>query len=587
MTSADPVAGAAPWARCFTLEPGPRSRPGPADERPWRIRVAPGYPFASEAGLAFSGDPAAGRVLAVIGDPAAPGAAGSALLAAQDALAVGRLVVLTTGPGLTGLFASLHAEQPSLGVTVLRGPATAAGLALARPHARAEPGRFRELVVGPDGSAREPVPVVREVPGGGEFPLGPCDVALVSRSSGAAALALARVLACCGAAVAVIGQPEPDEGDGVVAGLEELRLAGARVAYEVVHAADPAAMALAVRRVERRLGPVTAIAHAAGSGPAVPVAGLAPHALAARLAAERAALRNLLLPVSQQRLRLILTFGSVAAWYGLPRQGLLALAAATVAGQAEAAAARIPGCRSLHIDVPGWSDAGLRGRADLEQSMAAGGTAAISTAAASRLLLKVLATPGLPDRIAVHGRAGARPSAAPVPAGRFLREVVAHYPGIELVCDARLSLAADPYLADYRVDGLPVLPPVLALEALAEAASAVAGRPLRQATSVTLAAPVVVPAAGHGGQTVIRMCAVADGDTITAALRSAESGLVVEHVRAEFRAAGPAAPALPAGPLPDSTAPDSHGERWPTAATCTGRCASRRAGSGGSPRPRN
>ena len=172
--------------------------------------------------------------------------------------------MLTTGPGLTGLFASLHAEQPSLGITVLRVPATADGPRLARRYARAEPGAFREVVIAADGTAREPVLTACAAAGGGEFPLGPTDVALVSRSSGTAALALAQVLACCGAAVAVIGQPGPEEGGGVVAGLEELRLAGARVAYEVVNPADPADLALAVRRVERRLGPVTAIAHAVG-----------------------------------------------------------------------------------------------------------------------------------------------------------------------------------------------------------------------------------------------------------------------------------------------------------------------------------
>jgi len=492
-------------------------------------------------GLVFAGDPAAPRMLAVIGDPAAAGAAQAALQAAQDAPATGQLVVLTTGPGLTGLFASLHAEQPSLAITVLRVPPTADGPRLAQLHARAEPGAFQELVISADGTAREPVLTPCPVTGSAKFPLGPTDVALVSRSSGTAALALAQVLACCGAAVAVIGQPGAEEGSGVVAGLEELRLAGARVAYEVVNLADPADIALGVQRIERRLGPVTAIAHAVGAGAAMPVAGLSAGAVAARLSAERGALRGLLDSVNVQRLRLILTFGSVAARYGLPGQGLLALASAALADQAEAAATRSPEARALHIDLPGWAGAGLRGRPDLEQSMAQAGMAAISPGDAARLLLKILATPKLPDRVAVHGRVGvpgpahAGPGpAGPRPSGRFLREVVVHYPGIELVCDARLSLASDPYLADYRVDGQPVLPPVLALEALAEAASALAGRPLRRATAVTMGPPVTLPAADSGGEILVRACALADDGKITATLRCGESGLIVDHVRAEF-----------------------------------------------------
>ena len=110
-----------------------------------------------------------------------------------------------------------------------------------------------------------------------------------------------------------------------------------------------------------------------------------------------------------------------------------------------------------------------------------------------------MTTPGLPPSLAVHGRVGglaavpapvittAELAAAGLPGGgRFLREVAVHYRGIELVCSAALSLATDPYLADYQIDGMPVLPPALALEALAQAASVLAGRPLRRAEAVRL-----------------------------------------------------------------------------------------------------
>src|SRR3989442_1657104 len=97
-----------------------------------------------------------------------------------------------------------------------------------------------------------------ELPGGGAFPLGPTDVVLVSRGTKGAGLALAQVLACCGSPVAVIGRAGPEEDPAVVRGLEQLRSAGARIAYEVIDAANPADMAAAMQRIERRLGPVTA-----------------------------------------------------------------------------------------------------------------------------------------------------------------------------------------------------------------------------------------------------------------------------------------------------------------------------------------
>ena len=66
------------------------------------------------------------------------------------------------------------------------------------------------------------------------------------------------------------------------AGLEELRQAGARIAYEVVDTASPTDMLLAVQRIESRLGPVTAVAHAVAPGPSTPFADLSQQDLGAR-----------------------------------------------------------------------------------------------------------------------------------------------------------------------------------------------------------------------------------------------------------------------------------------------------------------
>ncbi len=287
------------WVRCFTEELRPAARPAePADGRPWRTHVATKNGLGKDLGSWFAADEAADRTLLVADDLAEPGAVAVVLRAVGEAVAeTGQLTVLTTGPGLTGLLASVHAEHPSLGITVLRVPATEAGLRAARPFADARPGKFRELVVGADGSVSEPALAALELSGGGDFPLGPSDVALVSRACGGSALALAQVLACCGAAVAVIGESGPDDDDRAVAGLEELRRAGARVTYEVVDTTSPADMALAVQRIESRLGPVTAIAHGVGAGAPTGFGDLTEQMLRDRLDAERAALLDLLRPV--------------------------------------------------------------------------------------------------------------------------------------------------------------------------------------------------------------------------------------------------------------------------------------------------
>ncbi|HLQ55215.1 MAG TPA: KR domain-containing protein, partial [Streptosporangiaceae bacterium] len=350
-----------------------------------------------------------------------------------------------------------------------------------------------------------------------------------------------QVLACCGAPVAVVGRAGPGEDPAVVRGLDQLRSAGARIAYEVIDVADPADLAAAMQRIERTLGPVTAVGHAAGAGRPRLVAELTEAEFLVHAAAEAAGLRDLVSSIRTERLRLIVTFGSVIARYGMAGESLLALASGSLAEQAQRLSDAIGGCRAMHVDWPGWSDTGLGERADLAAGLARARIQPIPVRQGSRMLLKMLATPWLQTRVAVHGRVGvpAPPAVAgggqpPASSGRFLQIQRLSYPGIELVCDARLSLRADPYLAEHRIDGIPVLPAAMALEAMAQAASALAGQPVRRAADVSMIAPVVIPAGRPDSEAVIRICALRDGGTVRTAVRCAESGFAVDHFRATF-----------------------------------------------------
>jgi hypothetical protein len=541
------------------------------DDRPWRVRAAIGRSFGGLVQELFVDDPAADRALAIVDDPASPDSCAVALAAARDAISSGQLVMITHGPGLTGFCASLHAEHPELGVTVLRVPESAEGLRAARRYAAADPGTFRELVIDTAGQVHETFMAPAETgEPGGEFPLGPGDVVLVSRGASGAGLALAQVLACCGAPIALIGREGPGEAAEVEAGLGRLRSAGVRMSIESVDVANAADLRRALQRVERRLGPVTAVAHAVGVGGPLPIAELTEDDLRAHISAETASLHQLVTALTAKRLRLIVTFGSVAGRYGLAGEGLLALASGSLAERAERMSDSIPGCGALHVDWPAWSGSGLGQRASLAERLERSGATPIPVKEGSRLLLKTLATQELPARVAVHGRVGVpgpRAIAAAWPRGkvgrgRFLQQIRVHYPGVELVCDARLTHRADPYLADYQVDGTTVLPAVMALEAMAQAATALTGRPMRRLTRVLMMAPVVVPAATVGVPALIRICALREGASVTAVIRCAESGFGTDHFLATFHggdeAADAAAPSLLTG-LPElDEMPASH-----------------------------
>ena len=549
-SQADVVAGVAAWSRCFTEGLRPVSRPpAPESSRAWRVFAAARGPRLADLGGQFTADPAAPRTLAVLEDPADQQSRSTAVAAARDAASTGELVVVTASPGFTGFFATLHAEQPSVGITVLRVPSEALSAAVLLPFASAAPGQFRELVFAPTGAASEPVLTEVPLPGGADFPLGPDDVLVISRATGGAGLALARVLACSGTGIAMIGRADGHDDTELIVGLEELRSAGARIGYEIVDIGDRASLISAIRRIEGRLGAVTAIAHAASQDDPVPVLSISDPDARSHPAAQAGVLEALAGSIAAGQLKLIISIGTVAGRYGLAGAGLHALDCSAVASSAAELAAARTGCAALHLDLPAWRTGGLGERPGLAEQLAAADTTALDIGAASRLLLRVMTTPGLPRRLALHGRIGGLASRRPpvitaaelavagLPrGGRFLREVAVHYQRIELICTARLSLATDPYVADYQIDGLPVLPPVLALEALAQAASVLAGRPLRQASAVTLDSPVLIH---PDGEAIVRICAQRAGDTIATALRSSGSSYRVDHATAEFSCTAP------------------------------------------------
>jgi hypothetical protein len=562
----DPIPGAGTWVRCFTEQLFPPVQPVPtaATITSWKIRSAARSPFRTLVAQLFPADQAAGPagtpaggqatapVLAIAPDPVSPDSCVAALLAAQDAIKAGQLVVITHGPGFTGFFASLHAEHPKLGITVLRVPESANGMRSAQRYAVTERGRFRELVIDVAGRVRETRMAQAPASGADTFPLGPDDVVLVSRGAGGAGLALAQVLACCGAAIAVIGRADPARDSEVVAGLDGLRAAGARVTSEVVDPAREGDMLAAIGRIESKLGPVTALVQGTEPVALRPLAGLTETGLRANVAAQTAGLNQLLSVTTRDRIKLIVTFGSIVSRYGLARGGLLALASGLLASQAEQAAETISGCTALHVDWPAWAGATQPRRPSVMERLARAGVRPIPLNDGSRLLLKMLTTDGFPGRVAVHGRIGTLAAQAETgPAGRFVQAVRLHYPGIELVCEARLSVATDPYLAGYQPGGVPQLPVPVALEAMAQAASVLAGAPVRGVTGMLAGPPVSVPAGGRNAGAVLRICALRTGDAVTVVLRCAATGFAVDHLRAEFTTVPAAAGPMATAALPE------------------------------------
>jgi hypothetical protein len=138
------------------------------------------------------------------------------------------------------------------------------------------------------------------------------------------------------------------------------------------------------------------------------------------------------------------------------------------------------------------------------------------------------------DRRAISSRAAI--SAGPIRGRcRFLETITAMRPGSDLAAEARISLRADPYLADYLADGRPMLPAAMGLEAMAQAASELARQPMRSARGVSFGAPLFVP---DRDQVLLRVYARVGGDGVETVLRAESGGRQTEYARAIFVGSG-------------------------------------------------
>ncbi|SDH76375.1 enediyne polyketide synthase [Sinosporangium album] len=497
-TSGLPVPGVAHWVRCFaeTAYPDHTQRRGQARAHVFPARRAP----ADQPEGACEAAAGARRRLTV-DDPLRQDEIARVVRAARKAVADGEgFGVVAESDALAGFVRSLHLEHPALFADDLR---------------------------------PERLPIA--LPGDGPLPVGAGDVVLVSGGGKGIGFACAAGLAeAAGCALALVGRASPEDDPALRANLAALTERGVRHAYAEADVADEAATARAVRTLTNALGPVTMLIHAAGVNRPAAFAELTDEEIAAHISPKVTGLLHLVAAASPKH---IVTFGSVIGRYGMAGESHYALANGLMREQTR----RLGG---LNVDWTVWSGAGMGERLGVLESLTRSDVTAIPEREGVEVFLRLLRTPGLPPSVAVHGRLGERP--VPCPGrGRFLNEVRVHYPGVELVADSVLSLATDTYLDGHRVDGLAVLPAVVAIEAMAQAAAVLAGRPLPEVTDLSFDRPVIVP---DVGATAIRVCALRHESAIEVVLRSEESGYAVDHFRAVF----PVAPSHAVADLSDT-----------------------------------
>ncbi|MBV8203010.1 MAG: SDR family NAD(P)-dependent oxidoreductase, partial [Acidobacteria bacterium] len=481
--------------------------------------------------------------------------------AAAGPPAAGRFLMVQRGGGGGGFARSLHLELPAIGTWVIDVPAgadpaaAAAWIAAEVADGEEEDGGPRNVEAHYDAGGRRRVPVLRPLPAFAPVPpagpaaaedtpvvLGPEDVLLVTgggKGIGAeCALAAARG---SGARLAILGRSDPLADPELAANLERMTAMGTRPLYLRADVADAKAVEAAVARIAAELGPVTVLLHAAGFNAPRRLGAVDEHGLRRTLAPKVAGARHLLAALGSRRpdrLRLVVGFGSIIARTGLPGEAEYALANEWLALLLARHAARHPTCRCLVADWSVWSGTGMGERLGTLEALTRQGIAPIPPDTGAAELLRLLANPSARGEIVVTGRFGNPPTLAverpALPLLRFLEQARVYYPGIELVVDVEVSADTDPYLSDHVFRGEPLFAAVVGLEAMAQAAAAVAGATrLPVFEQVELRRPVAVAA---GRSTTLRLAALVRAPgLVEVALRDRATGFAADHFRALCR----------------------------------------------------
>lgn len=538
------------WVREFSVAfveralPRRENRSGTGD---WRVLAPPDHPLklAMQESFAHAG---VGRGIVVL-LPSEPDEShidlllDSARAALQGDADFSFVLVDQDSSGAASFARTLHLETKHLNTCVVHVPFVhpeAAAWVLA--EALAARG-YSEAHYSADGKRREPLlrPLELELleANASELPLTTNDVLVVTGGArGITAECALRLARDSGARLAILGLSQPTADDEIVSNLARMNAAGIDFRYYSVDVTDAVATRAAVREVEQGLGPITAILHGAARNVPCLIENLTPDAINDTLAPKIRGAQNLLAAIDPDRLHLFITFSSIIARTGLPGEAHYGLANEWLTRLTEQWQIAHPHCRCLAIEWSVWSGVGMGARLGTVDELARQGITPIPVEKGLDALRRLLCRKSTNVATVVMGRLRDLPTLKiekpELPFLRFVEKPRVYYPKIELVVDAELSTATDPYLDDHIFRGERLLPAVMGIEAMAQVFMALVetnAPPVFE--QVRFERPVVV---SEGATHTIRVAAlVRTPGCVEIVLRSSETSFQVDHFRAVCR----------------------------------------------------
>jgi enediyne polyketide synthase len=556
------VDGVAPWVRPFKVEYLPARTPvvtvGTGDPGTWQVFAPAGHPLAERLQSALSEAGIGDGVLLCLPDNGEDHV-GLFLEAGKVAVAAAagtRFVVVQGKYGASGLTRTAFLEGNGVATTLVTlpdlAPSTAADVDEAVRRVitdTAATAAFSEVRYEADGTRTAPVLRVLQAPPvpSTDTPLDASDVLLVTGGGKGITAECALVMAKdSGAKLAVVGRDEADGDEELVENLARFAAAGITYQYERADVTDVEQVTTAVARFEANLGPVTAVMHGAGRNVPGALANLTDEEFHKTLAPKVAGLRTILDAVDEDRVKLLVTFGSIIGRAGLKGEAHYSTANDWMTELTVDFGKRHPDARALAMEWSVWSGAGMGEKLGVVEALMRDGITPVTLDAGLGVLRQMLADPDAGPVLTIGGRMGGLPTlplddSQELPLSRFVDRISVHYPGIELITEVELSAGSDPYLSDHLLDGDLLFPAVLGMEAMTQVATAaldLTAVPLLE--DVEFLRPIVVR---PGSTTTLRLAAlVRDTETVAVAIRAEDTGFAADHFRATLRMPQPGLP---------------------------------------------
>jgi enediyne polyketide synthase len=571
-------AGLDSWLHAFTVDLV--ESPFPQHEKQivgsGKVLAPPGHPLTETLGVAVANSTASGVFICLPPEPddSLPGL----LLEGAQAVLRGETapcLVIVQSCAVGASFArSLYLESPNITTCVVRVPfdhPQACEWVLREAHA---PQGYQEICYERDGRRLQPYLCAASLddlcpaspgPERGDAALTRDDVLLVTGGGRGIAAECALTLAeAMGVRLLLLGRSKPNDSELTV-NLKRLEAAGADFHYASADVSNPKSLRRAIEHGEAAMGPITAVLHAAGTNTPQPIRTLDLDACRRTLAPKVTGLQTLLSILDPNQLRLLITFGSIIARTGFQGEADYALANEWMTYLIEQWQTEHPQCRCLAIEWSAWSGVGMGAKIANLTTLRNQGISMIPPESGTKFLLRLLRSQLPRVAVVASSRFGRPPTLQLkpqiVPHLRFLEKTRVFCPQLEMVSDAHLSAETDPYLKDHELHQEQVLPAVMGLEQMVQAAMAVTGGQTHPVFErVEFARPIIV---GRDGATVVRAVALAESrGRVQVALRTSDTGFAVDHFRAvcSFEDHQPAtlfhdhhtgAPHLPLDPIRD------------------------------------